>query len=237
MTVAVEQSTTCSKCGLTTTMPQLLKENPRSFRLGKTRKYLLCPRCIVNDSFVYHCVMFVLCAVCAVLFITAYYLSPGKHRDDDTFGFFGLLFGGLAFCVPIMVVIHELAHAIVGWAAGLKVMGVQIGIGPRLFLLRVTNRSFVDFRICPIAGLCFSYPIRIDEKRWPIALMIAAGPAVHLIAAAAIGFISPTALPGLHRGQAGIGGSSHFFWSTRCYPLAVSRRSICSLEVEASQAT
>jgi len=187
MTAVEEQSATCSKCGLSTNTPQLLKAAQRSFRLGYNRKQLLCPRCIAHENSLVHYVTYAFYVVLAINFIVLSYLSPSTPHQDNS-KYFVLFCDGFAFCLPIMVVVHELAHAIVGWATGLKVGGIQIGIGPRVFRLRLGKRFFVDIRLCPVSGLCFVYPVRSSEKRWPIALTIAAGPAVHLITIVAIGF-------------------------------------------------
>jgi hypothetical protein len=84
---------------------------------------------------------------------------------------------------PVLVLVlwvHELGHATVGRALGLRVFEVVLGSGPRLGRARV-GRTDVEARLLPFGGHTVMVPPRPARLR--LALGIAAGPLANLAVA------------------------------------------------------
>ena len=80
---------------------------------------------------------------------------------------------------------HELAHALVGRLAGLKVVDVWIGRGPRLFAARLFGFP-VKFNLIPMGGFAFLIPGHSDHLRGRFFAAIAAGPLANIALAAVV---------------------------------------------------
>ena len=79
--------------------------------------------------------------------------------------------------IPILLTImHEFAHAVVAWLVGMRVSGITLGTGPRLFRLQLGGK-FLETRAIPAGGVCWATQRENYRKRWPLVMMIAAGPA------------------------------------------------------------
>jgi hypothetical protein len=89
-------------------------------------------------------------------------------------------FAGSFWMMPPLIILHELAHAVVGWMVRLRVFGITIGRGRLLRRGRV-GCWFMEWRLWPTMGLCWVLPRKAEGARWRMALMVAAGPASHLL--------------------------------------------------------
>jgi hypothetical protein len=104
---------------------------------------------------------------------------------------------------PILMVLHELSHAVVGRAVGLRVFGISLGTGPRVYS-RGVGKWTVEFRVLPAGGSCRAGLTGGRAARWRVAAMIAAGPVFHLIVLLALLYAAPrvfeVAIPSLTGG-------------------------------------
>lgn len=94
---------------------------------------------------------------------------------------------------PVLVLVlwvHELGHAIVGRALGLRVFEVVLGSGPRLARARL-GRTDVEARLLPFGGHTVMVPPRPARVR--LALGVAAGPLANLGVAVATLLVWPRA--------------------------------------------
>ena len=84
---------------------------------------------------------------------------------------------------PVLLLVlwaHELGHATVGRALGLRVFEVVLGSGPRLVRARL-GRTDIEARLFPFGGRTVMVPTR--PARFRLALGIAAGPLANLAVA------------------------------------------------------
>ncbi len=63
----------------------------------------------------------------------------------------------------ITILIHECGHAVANTICGIKVRGMQIGIGPTLFRFGVKHCKIIKLRLIPIAGAVEIRPEKFDE--------------------------------------------------------------------------
>jgi hypothetical protein len=183
------QSATCASCHLTTTMPRLLVRSPRSFRIVEDRTRLICPRCRSERLLAIYLVNFGIGMVSAVLLLACWLFGQPRGRQDDDLLQLAAILAAVTLAQVVMVIIHESAHAIVGSLVGLRVFGISIGVGPRIWRHQFGN-FFVNINSLPAGGFCAVAPKPESTTRWPIALMIAAGPMVHLLAILALVYVA-----------------------------------------------
>ncbi len=132
--------------------------------------------------------------VVQVVGITLFHRSSAKH---DVVGDAMISFIiPYLLASPVMVVMHELAHAAAARLAGLRAPVIRIGTGHRLARLRV-GTLWVDVHLPPTAGFCVFGPGPKPFRRWRLYLALAAGPGSHLLVillmlAAAAAFDIPT---------------------------------------------
>ena len=96
---------------------------------------------------------------------------------------------------PVLVVVlwaHELGHATVGRALGLRIFEVVFGSGPRLVRARV-GRTDIEARLFPFGGHTVMVPPRPARVR--LALGIVAGPSANLVVAAVTLLVWPRSGP------------------------------------------
>ena len=100
----------------------------------------------------------------------------------------GAVAANAALCVifgVLFIVIHELAHVAVGRLVGLRVRRVQLGLGPALWRRRIGG-AVVMICTLPVSGMTMLVPREGRASRWRYIVAIAAGPAVHVAAIAAL---------------------------------------------------
>jgi tetratricopeptide (TPR) repeat protein len=85
---------------------------------------------------------------------------------------------------PVLVIVmwaHELGHALVGRAAGLRVIEVVFGSGPRLARVRL-GATDVEVRLLPFGGHTVMVPL--EPRRARLAVGVLAGPLANLLVVA-----------------------------------------------------
>lgn len=95
-------------------------------------------------------------------------------------GQFGL---GMIFVLGVMVLLillHELSHAIAGWLLGGRVFGIHLGVG-RLLFQRWLGNFYVGVSLLPASGICFVGFPPGKGNRLRFGLMVLAGPLFHLL--------------------------------------------------------
>lgn len=85
--------------------------------------------------------------------------------------------------MPLLVVIHESGHALMGSIVGLRLFWVSIGVGRKLFEFRLRGVR-ITVNALPLMGLTALAPKNTRRMRMRLFLAIIAGPATHLILAA-----------------------------------------------------
>src|SRR3954466_9371542 len=129
---APPQPLTCERCGRSTTVPALLTRVRRSFEGGSGMGRLLCPRCVSRSAVVKAGVIWGLNLACVPLLLSSWVRHVGRGRPADE-GFTWFVGFALAMMAePVLVVVHEMAHALAGRALGMRVFGMTLGTGPRL---------------------------------------------------------------------------------------------------------
>jgi hypothetical protein len=183
MTLQTETPATCEKCGLSTLYSQLLVSSPRSFRRSaKGRARRICPRCAAKDYVKTIATMYVLGLV-AVSFLTGLglfgHIEPGEKDQFQAILEFNWT---ILIAEPLLALLHELAHAAVARAVGMRVFGISVGTGPLIADWRL-GKSFFRLRMIPLGGFCWMASTSNDSsQRLRIILAILAGPAVHIVA-------------------------------------------------------
>jgi hypothetical protein len=92
---------------------------------------------------------------------------------------------------PVLVIVlwaHELGHALVGRALGLRVIEVVLGSGPRLTRVRL-GETDVEVRLLPFGGHTVMVPLESGHAR--LAAGVLAGPFANLAVAAVTLFVWP----------------------------------------------
>ncbi len=171
---------TCSKCHLTTSVPQFLVKARDSFSFGLGTQPRVCPRCAAKDrrrsTYMFGGSIFLASAMIA--FARVKDLSDGAPSRVPLAAV--AFFPVLVLSFPLMTLFHELGHALVGRACGLKVFGISLGHGKRLHRFQFGSH-FLDLRAIPLGGFCSCSPEPGKAQRWRLALMLAAGPGTHLL--------------------------------------------------------
>lgn len=80
----------------------------------------------------------------------------------------------------VLLVIHELGHAIAARAVGWKVEKISIGFGPVLLGLSLGNCA-IEFRFVPLSGYVLPKPRNLIAPRLKNFLIYAAGPGIELL--------------------------------------------------------
>lgn len=121
----------------------------------------------------------------------ACWASP-KPRPE-TFDWFAVNLGMWAGWLSLLVVPHELAHALTAKAVGYRVWWVQFGSGRPLIEWNLGGTRY-SIRMVPLGGASQDLPGEGAWSRWRTALVILAGPMAHVVLAAAALALSPLSL-------------------------------------------
>ena len=166
----------CQRCGQTGTISEI----GVFFPPGRTLR--LCGHCLQRRQRreIAGWVVAILLFVGAVGWWAAWVASQSAE-----FSFFLTWFAGIFFWLIVMMWAHELGHAAAAKLVGIRVLGLSLGRGPRLWRWKLGN-YFVDWHVIPTSGVCWSEVNIRPGYRWRRAVMTAAGPAVHVLTIAAI---------------------------------------------------
>ena len=88
---------------------------------------------------------------------------------------------GLYLAEWILLVIHELGHAVAGWFVGLEVVEIRLGFGTKIFA-----RDFGRLSVCiakyPICGWVLAFPPSVKGYRMRCFLFVLGGPLASALA-------------------------------------------------------
>lgn len=106
-------------------------------------------------------------------------------------GWFILYILSALVLLPPLIAIHEFGHALVGRLVGLRLFWVTVGVGRKLFELRLRGVR-VSIHALPLMGMTALAPRDSYRMRERLFLAILAGPATHLVLAvlATVWFLS-----------------------------------------------
>jgi hypothetical protein len=172
----------CDCCGVESPVEQAFRPVVRVFQ--QPLRY--CPPCAKKRNWVLNKRSLMVLAVCAILLLLMGFglERPGPKRNE-------LLF--LPLCIafyPLCVVLHELAHAAVAKACGLRVFGVCIGLSGPTVWKRTVWGTEIQIKWLPFEGLTLVAPRSLRLYRLRFALSVAAGPLTNgLLALGAYHFV------------------------------------------------
>lgn len=88
--------------------------------------------------------------------------------------------GGIYLFESLLVLLHELGHAVAGLAVGYRIEQIRLGYGTLVAAGQFRGTEW-QFRLVPYGGLCFGF--HRDEKptRWRQSIFLLGGPAVNLV--------------------------------------------------------
>lgn len=164
------QTFQCYKCGRDSTIKEafFIKET------GSSRKptHILCFECKNKEDSSVLGKIFLLVLIFGLLL---YALSPFTWLGR----FYLLMCAGVILMLPL-IVMHELSHAIMARAVGLKVFAIYLGTGKmtrsfRLFGIRWFMSSL------PFSGLTVAAGPDLPYYRWHMFLIYLAGPGLHVL--------------------------------------------------------
>jgi hypothetical protein len=176
---ALDPPAVCTRCGLSTTLPQLLSKRSRSFRLSASRD-LACPRCIASSRAKFRFAILCMYGLVAIGFALS--SSPTNPWSSDPLSPMRLL-AQMAVLEPIMMAMHELSHAAVGWAVGFRVFGIELGTGPDVARCWLGDFLF-HVHLVPVGGICYASPKKTVGIRWRSIFFVAAGALFHALSLA-----------------------------------------------------
>jgi len=147
-TMTQQPFATCERCGNFTTLGRMYKTTVT----GK-----LCPRCCVKKQTGGSLFTWLFIGLTVILCVVPSWFTDAVPSS------WHYLFTNLALCMVIsyvMIIPHELAHAVVAWTLKGKVFEICIGLGPVVW--QKTLRGVrVSLRKYPIAGYCvLGFPTR-----------------------------------------------------------------------------
>lgn len=165
----------CDRCNLQSDVEQAFSTEKRFF--GKPRHF--CPDCTIKRqtrSFIWNIVTLAGCG----LFV--YVLSPASSITA------AIVLPGAQILLSLipLIIVHELAHAVVARLVGLRVFSIMIGIGKSIWSGKLFGTNWT-INLLPIGGLTFVGTRPVPHIRLKLFLIYLAGPACHVILA--IGFI------------------------------------------------
>jgi tetratricopeptide (TPR) repeat protein len=164
---------TCAACGLSCPDERLFRTERKSF---SSTLLSYCPVCWVKRRHAYGGWSLLLC----ILMLPAGWLVPQSDLVLRSLGWF--LSNSMFMVVwqlPLML-LHELAHACCAWLLGMRVFGISLGVGRKLYEWK--GRKFtLELRALPLMGITFPSASSAVGFRWKYFFMVLAGPLVHVL--------------------------------------------------------
>jgi tetratricopeptide (TPR) repeat protein len=134
-----------------------------------------CPDCVVKRGVESYVLLLGLFTFTGFLL---YALDPWSVISATYFGI-----GVFLVSLPFLVIVHELAHTAAAKLLGLRVFGVQVGVGRSVWSGKFLNMTWA-IHLVPLAGFTFVGVKPMPAVRWRIFFTYLAGPAVHVVLAA-----------------------------------------------------
>jgi hypothetical protein len=163
----------CAECGLESGREEIFCLAQRSFR---TKKRTLCRGCFERRDYkAYRNLFWFYCAFSAVAALGAI-LFP-----ETSLGPILLNIAAIQAWVFISTVLHELGHVFAARLAGLRVFGIEVGMGGIAFDFRLWGFRW-QFRSIPFGGFAHAAHRDIRWFRLRDTLFTLGGPAANLMA-------------------------------------------------------
>jgi tetratricopeptide (TPR) repeat protein len=165
----------CNRCGLQSDVEQAF--STEKSLLLRTKHY--CPDCTVRRHAFFLMTEILVFGGCGLLL---YALSPASSIAV-------LYLNGalVVLLLPILILIHELAHAAVGKLVRLRVFGIAVGIGRTVWQGRFRDIEWA-VNMVPVAGITAIGARPMPHIRGRIFLVYLAGPTSHILLALACHF-------------------------------------------------
>ncbi|HEY5729958.1 MAG TPA: site-2 protease family protein [Anaerolineales bacterium] len=166
----------CDQCGLQSDVQQAFSTQKS---IGRSRHY--CPDCTLKRhtrSFVFNMSLLIGSGV-LIFTLNPFSRAAVIVRDISLI---------LLFQVPL-ILMHELAHATVAKLTGLRVFGIVIGIGKRIWSGELFGMQWM-INALPLGGITSVGARPVPHIRWKLFLVYLAGPASHLLLAFAAFLLS-----------------------------------------------
>jgi len=175
----------CDSCGCESPLTAAFIHQPVSFRRGRTR--CLCPACFKRQRTRRAASSTVSFLLAGALFCATevYIRKIGGIVPRDRAVNFGLF---IVF-IYLLLIPHEMGHAIAAWLCRWEVFRINFGIGPCWLRGSIAGIP-IQFRLIPDRGSVSTSSLRQDDWRFCRFITIAAGPLANLaIAILAIEFV------------------------------------------------
>ncbi|HSL45630.1 MAG TPA: site-2 protease family protein [Anaerolineales bacterium] len=163
----------CDHCGLQSDVEQAFSQEKRLLR--RTRYF--CPDCTVKRHTTSLVTEFVIITGCGLLL---YLLNP----LSGVAAFYLQVAIALLSLTPL-VILHELAHALMAGLLGMRVFGIMIGTGRAVWSGKFLGMNWT-VNMVPIGGITFVGARPVMHIRWRLFFIYLAGPASHIFMALAL---------------------------------------------------
>jgi tetratricopeptide (TPR) repeat protein len=182
---------TCIECGTCTPVANSFREVRRAFQ---SRTVFYCPRCwnkrqwrrLIGSLLAISIIIAMARAARTVI------LLGGEGFDLGYWAHVGTTLSGfvlnLAFLYVFLIVLvlaHELGHAVGAWTVGWRVFKISLGFGRTLGRFRLAGLVF-EINLSTVGGLTWTAPKTLSFARSKYSLMVLAGPCVNALALAGL---------------------------------------------------
>ncbi len=155
------QPITCTTCKLTSTLPDL-------FNKGR------CPRCTSEASNRLVKALYLVSAflIFVDLLVNGFQFDIANRTSQQLLVYFLL--------TNVVILLHELSHALAAWALGGTVFGIHLGSGTQL-AKKWFKKRFISFGAIPSGGFCYAGFDKSAFSRLRYAIFISAGMLFHTV--------------------------------------------------------
>lgn len=158
----------CDRCGLQSDVEQAFSTEKRLLRKPKH----FCPDCTVKrqiGSFLWSI------AILAGLGILVFALNPSSRAVTAALESILIL-----LLMGPLVIVHEVAHAVAASLTGLRVFGIVIGVGKKIWSGKFLGTDWT-INLFPLSGITGIGARPVPYARWKLFFVYLAGPASHVV--------------------------------------------------------